>query len=828
MIIELALFLDEWVRRLNYIYELIWLNEAPEMVAGRLVRIYSHSAFFLIAFYVGIVFVDSLRRRLQSGPASKEKELTFMAFIIPLSLHVSLQFCHQHRMNTIIYDCFYFFSYGFTVGEFLHLILGSPMVRVVNFIDLGEGRSASHICWLESVEVNIGELRKKVADAIGINPVNRVLIKTGSQNLCPSDDEEDYYSSDQTGSDNDESGEFVTSLINTKPLSLLLSQGAIHHSSGTFFGSGSITLFLVVRYDDSDGKGLRTGNDMAQTSQQWSFLSSDGSSYYSTPYHASSPSRGGDLSYYSTPYHTSNPSRGGDLSHSPGTARTGAPHMRAMEIEEITFDINGDEDSGDIWADEGIHDTWHDCEGEGAEDHHRWNSGEEASMGFRQRTSPHLLRAVARSTRTVTALERNQRTRSLSESDYSLPGLSPPRTSRGEDAVASTPAVDVGGNRTDSPATSSWMRTSILVGVVAMLMSSKFLLFAGHITSVREYGIGSSPIIAHHNATDVLTLRHRGIVTDFLGAMSTREGWTVMKETADVLVEKKDSPNGWPVYIKSIATVPAPASYVHELFEWHNFEATQKVLDPFVDYIRLVAVFVKGERGDVDEGEGEKEPAVRNVLYRKEMRGPPLLPKRVFNTVLRADHQRGTVVLPRGSGKRRGGETIEIRDGTLMHSCIDVRLPRLAYREQEEVMPRVEVSSSRKQFFGRLTQALELALEEDGYEDHEEETVAMDESGPSGRALLGSRDDVNMVRTAEDIARMKKTRSNAVTGFHDFVSWYVDNGDGTMTSVVCMRFDLGPDVPRWLFLSTVGLISVFGMNNLKKYVHKLRGEGTKL
>ena len=107
---------------------------------------------------------------------------------------------------------------------------------------------------------------------------------------------------------------------------------------------------------------------------------------------------------------------------------------------------------------------------------------------------------------------------------------------------------------------------------------------------------------------------------------------------------------------------------------------------------------------------------------------------------------------------------------------------------------------------------LELALKEDGYEDHEE-VETMQEPLPGEQVLFGSSDDINMVRTAEDIARLAKSPADAVTGFHDFVSWYVDNGDSTMTSVVCMRFDLGPDVPRWLFLSTVGLISVFGMDN---------------
>ena len=299
-----------------------------------------------------------------------------------------------------------------------------------------------------------------------------------------------------------------------------------------------------------------------------------------------------------------------------------------------------------------------------------------------------------------------------------------------------------------------------------MLFASTALLFSGlSVGSDRgDYGIGASPIIAHHNASDVLAVRHHSIVKDFLRAMSTSEGWTVMRQASDSLVEQKASPDGWPVYVKSISTVPAPAAFVYNQFEWLNFEATQKVLDPFVDYIRLVAAF-KEERGGESGGDGEEEETVvRNVLYRKEMNGPPLLPKRVFNTVLRADKQHGTVVLPRGGkdkGKKRGTQMVEIADGTLMHSCIDVRLPLLEHRRKEEER-KVEVWSSRKRFFSRVQHALELALEEDGYQDHVEENdgvVMVEEPLHDRHALSGSSDDVNMVRTAEDIARMAETPS---------------------------------------------------------------------
>ena len=566
----------------------------------------------------------------------------------------------------------------------------------------------------------------------------------------------------------------------------------------------------MVKYHEADGMGVGRGSNMENSfQQQRSFFSGGSNGRNSTPH----------------PHHT-NALRIGDIH---GRTRQILPLTRATEAEIAVYLVKND-DSNDHESDhtsgsDGEGDeTWRDCAGERQEEVRR-TRGVEESVTFRQRTSPHLLRAVARSASTVTAMERSQRrrARSLSESSSSIPRVSPvTKTTHGGRAVVAAPAsaVDQGANGTQFTPYSSCLRVSVfIIGLMAALITTQAWFSPGLPTRVREYGIGASPVIAHHNATEVLKLRHRSIVMDFLGAASTQEGWKVMRETADVLVEKKDSPNGWPVYVKCIATVPAPASFVHSLFEWRNFETTQKVLDPFVDYIRLVAVFKEIEEGDGEEG--TQESVVSNVLYCKEMRGPPLLPKRVFNTVLRTDRQHGAVVLPRSNGKRRDGETIEIIDGTLMHSCIDVRLPLLAHQEQVTSKTPKAQALSKNRGLGRLAHALELALEEDGYEGNEEPL-------PAEHMLFGSSDDINMVRTAEDIARLAKTPVDAVTGFHDFVSWYVDNGDSTMTSVVCMRFDLGPDIPQWLFLGTVGLISAFGMNNLKKYVHRLRAEGIKL
>jgi hypothetical protein len=66
------------------------------------------------------------------------------------------------------------------------------------------------------------------------------------------------------------------------------------------------------------------------------------------------------------------------------------------------------------------------------------------------------------------------------------------------------------------------------------------------------------------------------------------------------------------------------------------------------------------------------------------------------------------------------------------------------------------------------------------------------------------------------------TDETFVLGFQDFISWYVDMGDGTTTLVTVMRMDLGKDIPRWAFLSTAELVSVQAMKSIRSLVAERR------
>jgi hypothetical protein len=66
------------------------------------------------------------------------------------------------------------------------------------------------------------------------------------------------------------------------------------------------------------------------------------------------------------------------------------------------------------------------------------------------------------------------------------------------------------------------------------------------------------------------------------------------------------------------------------------------------------------------------------------------------------------------------------------------------------------------------------------------------------------------------------TDETFVLGFQDFISWYVDMGDGTTTLVTVMRMDLGKDIPRWIFLSTAGTVSVQAMKSIRNLAAERR------
>lgn len=58
-----------------------------------------------------------------------------------------------------------------------------------------------------------------------------------------------------------------------------------------------------------------------------------------------------------------------------------------------------------------------------------------------------------------------------------------------------------------------------------------------------------------------------------------------------------------------------------------------------------------------------------------------------------------------------------------------------------------------------------------------------------------------------------------VLAYQDFMSWYIPEQYGTKL-IVIMRVDLGKDIPRWIFLTTIAATGIWSVNALKKLLEK--------
>jgi len=124
--------------------------------------------------------------------------------------------------------------------------------------------------WLESDKTSIAAIRAKLALTNNIAPASRVLLVTLSGGLCPDDDDEagEGRGRGRGGSDSDsendntghkqlreDDSEMASSRMNSQPVSLLITEGAVEHKRAAVFGWRDIRLRIHVRYDNFDGLG---------------------------------------------------------------------------------------------------------------------------------------------------------------------------------------------------------------------------------------------------------------------------------------------------------------------------------------------------------------------------------------------------------------------------------------------------------------------------------------------------------------------------------------------------------------------------------------------
>ena len=76
------------------------------------------------------------------------------------------------------------------------------------------------------------------------------------------------------------------------------------------------------------------------------------------------------------------------------------------------------------------------------------------------------------------------------------------------------------------------------------------------------------------------------------------------------------------------------------------------------------------------------------------------------------------------------------------------------------------------------------------------------------------------VNIAYDHNLKKTIKSQYKRAFQDFVVWFHDIGDNCTLLDIVMKIDMGNDIPRWAFITTVSTTGIWAMNSLNRLVSK--------
>ena len=74
------------------------------------------------------------------------------------------------------------------------------------------------------------------------------------------------------------------------------------------------------------------------------------------------------------------------------------------------------------------------------------------------------------------------------------------------------------------------------------------------------------------------------------------------------------------------------------------------------------------------------------------------------------------------------------------------------------------------------------------------------------------------VNIAYDHNLKKTIKSQYKRAFQDFVVWFHDIGDNCTLLDIVMKVDMGNDIPRWAFITTVSTTGIWAMNSLNRLV----------
>lgn len=85
-------------------------------------------------------------------------------------------------------------------------------------------------------------------------------------------------------------------------------------------------------------------------------------------------------------------------------------------------------------------------------------------------------------------------------------------------------------------------------------------------------------------------------------------------------------------------------------------------------------------------------------------------------------------------------------------------------------------------------------------------------------SLINVKLDADLASSQDLLPRL--STEHYVTAFQDFIAWFTATEAGGTKLVICMRVDLGEDIPQWALLTTVAATGVWSMRALRDTVDR--------
>ena len=264
----------------------------------------------------------------------------------------------------------------------------------------------------------------------------------------------------------------------------------------------------------------------------------------------------------------------------------------------------------------------------------------------------------------------------------------------------------------------------------------------------------SSPYISRKNSSKVIRSRYHSIHHDYSNII-TLKGWKLLRTSNNVSIETYNHNNdSWPIYIRTTSILNTNINRIIDAFKWDNFDTTQRYIDPF--YERSSLLYEEADRW-LDNVKDIK-------VIQKITKRPLFYPKREFFLGMLISKQPREIIV-----RKSMGSTVQY-----------------AY----DKLKKIQNDKSNSNNFYKIAK----------------------------NTVINALVNVNIASDSDKKSTSTSTGSRYKRAFQDFVVWFHDIGDNCTLLDIVMKVDMGNDIPRWAFTTTVSTTGVWAMNALNRLV----------